>query len=86
MKQLMKTATKVWFTIIAFFAGTLFVLAQDNSGSSVTTTTHTEKQIWYASPWVWVVGAAIFILILVALLRGGGSSTTITRTTTTESE
>ncbi len=27
---------------------------------------------WYASPWVWVVGAAVFILLLVALTRGGG--------------
>ncbi len=26
---------------------------------------------FFASPWVWVVGAAIFILLLVALLRGG---------------
>lgn len=25
---------------------------------------------WYASPWVWVIGAALFILLLVALLRG----------------
>jgi hypothetical protein len=25
---------------------------------------------WYASPWVWIVGAAVFILLLVALLRG----------------
>lgn len=25
---------------------------------------------WYASPWVWVVGAAVFILLLVALTRG----------------
>lgn len=24
-----------------------------------------------ASPWIWVVGAAVFILLLVALLRGG---------------
>ena len=24
------------------------------------------------SPWVWVVGIAVFILLLVALLRGGG--------------
>ncbi len=28
---------------------------------------------WYASPWVWIVGAAIFILLLVALLRGNSS-------------
>ena len=27
---------------------------------------------WYASPWVWIVGAAIFVLLLVALTRGGG--------------
>ena len=27
---------------------------------------------WYASPWVWIVGAAVFILLLVALTRGSG--------------
>lgn len=29
---------------------------------------------WYASPWVWIVGAAIFILLLVALTSGGSRS------------
>jgi len=24
---------------------------------------------WYQQPWVWVIGAAVFILLLVALLR-----------------
>jgi hypothetical protein len=28
---------------------------------------------WYQQPWVWVVGAAVFILLLVAILKGGGS-------------
>lgn len=28
---------------------------------------------WYTQPWVWVIGAAIFILLLVALLRGNSS-------------
>lgn len=28
---------------------------------------------WYTSPWVWIVGAAIFILLLVALLRGNNA-------------
>ena len=28
---------------------------------------------WYAQPWVWVVGAAVFILLLVALTRSSGS-------------
>ncbi len=26
---------------------------------------------FFASPWMWIVGAAVFILLLVALLRGG---------------
>ena len=31
---------------------------------------------WYASPWVWIVGAAVFILLLVALTSSGRSKTT----------
>ena len=30
-----------------------------------------DESEWYQQPWVWVVGAAIFILLLVALLRSG---------------
>ena len=26
---------------------------------------------WYKQPWVWVVGAAVFIIILVAILKSG---------------
>lgn len=29
-------------------------------------------QQWYASPWAWIIGAAIFILLLVAIVRGSG--------------
>jgi hypothetical protein len=29
---------------------------------------------WYAQPWVWIVGAAVFILLLVALTRSGSRS------------
>jgi hypothetical protein len=29
---------------------------------------------WYAQPWVWIVGAAVFILLLVALTRSGTKS------------
>ena len=28
---------------------------------------------WYQQPWVWVVGAAVFILLLAAILRSGTS-------------
>jgi len=30
-----------------------------------------DESEWYQQPWVWVVGAAVFILLLVALLRSG---------------
>lgn len=26
---------------------------------------------FFASPWVWIIGVAVFILLLVALMRGG---------------
>lgn len=56
----------------------VITFAQDNGGSSsnsVTTTTHTTTT-WYTEPWVWIVGAAIFILLVIALSRGGNSSRT----------
>jgi len=41
---------------------------------------------WYASPWVWIVGAAVFILLLIALTRGGSgrSSASTDRVTVTK--
>lgn len=58
-----------------------WALAQDGGGASVNVTTSktstSSSEGWYTSPWVWVVGAAVFILLLVALLnnRGGSRST-----------
>ena len=31
---------------------------------------------WYASPWVWVLGAVIFIILLLALTSGSRSRAT----------
>ena len=56
---------------------------ESSSGSTTTTksvSVTSQSNDWYASPWVWVAGAAVFILLLVALLRGGGSSAAATRT------
>jgi hypothetical protein len=47
----------------------LFAMAQDK-GVDVDINVKKESD-WYAQPWVWVVGGAVFILLLVALLRGG---------------
>ena len=78
-------ATLIIFTLIQ-----TVLWAQDNGGtesSSSTTTSTTKVRIteeqtadWYTSPWLWIVGAAVFILLLIALLRGGGSDRTATHT------
>lgn len=44
--------------------------AQDKQ-IDVNVNTNKSNNFW-GQPWVWVVGAAIFILLLVAILRSGG--------------
>ena len=63
---------KSLITLLIFNFVQLVVLAQDSTSSSSTTTSVTTEQTtdWYTSPWVWVIGAAVFILLLVALMRG----------------
>jgi hypothetical protein len=58
--------------IFSFFASlySMVLLAQDEKKIDVNINTNGGSN-WYASPWVWVVGAAVFILLLVALTRGG---------------
>jgi len=75
------------FLLIFFLSFMQFVaLAQDSSSSShsvsVTKETTTTTTNWYMQPWVWVVGAAVFIIILVALFRGNSSKTDVSRSTT----
>ena len=80
MKHSTKLVTfKSFISLLVFNFIQLVVLAQDSSSSSSTTTTSisTEQTTeWYTSPWVWVIGAAVFILLLVALLRGNSSRST----------
>ena len=47
----------------------VILFAQDK-GVDISVTTEKKSNFW-GSPWVWVVGAAVFILLLVAILRGG---------------
>ena len=90
MKQIIKTVTaKIFLSLVFILSSVTFALSQDSGGSSssvTTTTTSSQSQNWYAQPWVWIVGGAVFILLLVALVRGGksGDSVSVTRTTTTE--
>ena len=59
---------KVCLSVLAAFVSAI-VFAQESGGVEVNV--NTKHEAWYAAPWVWVVGAAIFILLLVALTRGG---------------
>jgi apolipoprotein N-acyltransferase len=81
MKSVLKSLNlKMLVTLIIFTAIQTVLWAQDAEN----TTTSTKKvdvsventETWYASPWVWVIGAAVFILLLVALLSGGRSRST----------
>ena len=44
--------------------------AQDK-GIDLNVNVNKGDDLWYRQPWVWVVGAAVFILLLVALLKSG---------------
>lgn len=77
----------MWISFLIFNLFQLALIAQEET----TTTTTSSKKVnvevtenWYAAPWVWIVGAAIFILLLVALLGSGrsrsGDRVSVTRT------
>lgn len=61
---------KVYFSLVAAFLSVL-TFAQDAKKVDVNIGVDKGGSNWYASPVVWVVGAAVFILLLVALTRGG---------------
>jgi hypothetical protein len=56
---------------LLFFGSLIYQLlqAQENA-DELDLNLQIEENKWYASPWVWIIGAAIFILLLVALTRG----------------
>jgi hypothetical protein len=56
-----------------------------SSSSSTTSISEGASGNWYNSPWVWVLGAAVFILLLVALLGGGSRARKTSVDTTTTS-
>ena len=61
-------------SLAAFFTLLLmqtFAFAQDKK-VDVSINTDTGGN-WYAQPWVWIVGGAVFLLLLVALLRGNSN-------------
>ena len=66
MKSLNSLVNRVFFLFMLTLIN-LNVLAQDKD-VDINIGVKKETQ-WYAQPWVWIVGGAVFILLLVALLR-----------------
>jgi cell division protein FtsW (lipid II flippase) len=58
--------------LIAGFFMSLVSMAQEKSADIKIDIDTDKGDNWYAQPWVWVVGGAVFVLLLVALLRGSG--------------
>ncbi len=60
---------KYFLSVIAAFVSAL-TFAQDKGADINVDVNKGGGSNWYASPWVWIVGGAVFILLLVALTRG----------------
>jgi hypothetical protein len=61
---------RIVLSVLLMIYSSVWLLAQDAKKVDVDINTHSGNN-WYASPWVWIVGVAVFILLLVALTRGG---------------
>lgn len=71
----MKTIQKFTAGFLAVLTSLLFsvaALAQEKTDINLNVNKNGGNN-WYAQPWVWIVGGAIFILLLVALLRNNSS-------------
>lgn len=64
-----------WFTKFVLVLATAFVtvvsFAQETKKVDVNINSNDGGGNFFASPWVWIIGVAVFILLLVALMRGG---------------
>lgn len=67
---------KTFYTKISMLMFSLMLsviaVAQETKKVDVDISTGKDSGSFFASPWVWIVGVAVFILLLVALMRGGG--------------
>jgi hypothetical protein len=57
--------------VTAFYCAAAY--AQDTKKVDVNINSNDGGGGFFASPWVWVIGVAVFILLLVALMRGGNA-------------
>ncbi len=74
--NIVKNVTRPFKLLSAFMILSLFTtvaMAQDGGGADVNIKVTKDDGNWYAQPWVWIVGGAVFLLLLVALMRGNNN-------------
>lgn len=73
MKSL-KTISTVWKSFTVFLLLSFVQVIAFAQDKKVEVDINTNKGgNWYAQPWVWIVGGAVFLLLLVALMRGNSN-------------
>ena len=84
---------KAYLTILTVVVNLALLAQEKTTDVNVDINKGSGNANWYASPWVWVVGAAVFIILLVALTSGsrrssGGSTdkVTVTKTVTRDTD
>ena len=84
---------KAYLTILTVVVNMMLLAQEKSTDVNVDINKNSGDANWYASPWVWVLGAAVFIILLVALTRGGGRSSsgssdkvTVTKTVRRDSD
>jgi hypothetical protein len=73
----------IYLTLMTMFLSVVVFAQEKSTEVDINVNKDAGTANWYASPWVWIVGAAVFILLLVALTSGRskrGDSVTYTKT------
>lgn len=65
---------KAYLTLLSVITSIMLFAQEKTTQVDVDVNKTTSTTSWYASPWVWIVGAAVFILLLVALTSGSRGS------------
>lgn len=73
MKQRLISGYKTLAVILMSLLASILTFAQDKNVDIDINAKNPGNGNFFASPWVWVIGGALFILLLVALMRGGGN-------------
>lgn len=78
---------KVYASLLLVVVNLMAFAQEKKTDIDVNINKHADTANWYASPWLWVLGAAVFIILLVALTSGGsrrrggsGEKLTVTKT------